>query len=99
MRYMRAWTAIERLQSQEAFIYDKVGIIVATNAFGMGIDKSNVRYVIHYNMPATMDAYYRRPAVARRTSAGVSVLRREGHNDREVFYIAERGLRDKNRHT
>ncbi|MFC0561901.1 DNA helicase RecQ [Halalkalibacter alkalisediminis] len=48
----------ERSLSQEAFIHDKVDLIIATNAFGMGIDKSNVRFVIHYNLPRTVEAYY-----------------------------------------
>lgn len=47
-----------RKEAQESFIYDKVNLIIATNAFGMGIDKPNVRYVIHYNMPKNIEGYY-----------------------------------------
>ncbi len=57
-RYHAGMSDRERESSQEAFIHDKVAIMVATNAFGMGIDKSNVRYVLHYNMPKNMEAYY-----------------------------------------
>ncbi|MCJ8013286.1 DNA helicase RecQ [Paenibacillus sp. KQZ6P-2] len=56
-RYHAGMTDDERAASQEAFLYDDIRVMVATNAFGMGIDKSNVRYVIHFSMPKNMEAY------------------------------------------
>ena len=57
-RYHAGMSAAARTESQRAFIDDDVPVMVATNAFGMGIDKPNVRYVIHNNVPESIEAYY-----------------------------------------
>lgn len=57
-RYHAGMSAADRAESQSAFIADDAPVMVATNAFGMGIDKSNVRFVIHHNMPESIEAYY-----------------------------------------
>ena len=81
VRYHAGLDDFERFENQEAFIYDRATVMVATNAFGMGIDKSNVRFVVHYNMPSSIDSYYQEAGRAGRDGSSADCILLFGSKD------------------
>lgn len=79
----------DRMESQEEFIYDRARVMIATNAFGMGIDKSNVGFVIHYGMPKSPEAYYQEAGRAGRdgTAADCVLMYCPGDVNTAEFFI------------
>ena len=91
-RYHAGLEESERMANQDAFLYDEKTVMVATNAFGMGIDKSNVNFVIHYNMPKSLEAYYQEAGRAGRDGSNADCILLYGSRDVQTArFLIENG--------
>jgi ATP-dependent DNA helicase RecQ len=88
-RYHGRLGSRERTRTQESFMAGRVRVIVATNAFGMGIDKPDIRFVIHYNLPGTLDAYYQEAGRAGRDGEPARCILFYQQEDRntQIFFL------------
>ena len=91
-RYHAGLPEEERRENQQDFLYDRKTVMVATNAFGMGIDKSNVGYVLHYNMPQSLEAYYQEAGRAGRDGSDADCILLFSQGDvRTARFLLEHG--------
>ena len=96
-RYHAGLEEKERTFNQESFLFDRKKVMVATNAFGMGIDKSNVGFVIHYNMPKSLEAYYQEAGRAGRDGAEADCVILYTQSDvTTAKYLIENGAENEN---